>query len=339
MLKTLLTPPEEHVEPMTARQVLPFVVAVIVLLVIANAIAIWELDQRPRNRGYEVIGHKWTLASEATEPVDLLFVGDSSCNQGIMPSIIEEETGRTVLNLCTVGSATVADDAWILDYYLENVGTPEAVVVVHTWDTWARDETALSRMLWAIPIGAEAWRGREPALELRPADRVLAVVGRQVPLYTQNTSLMAAITSPGSAADIRFEDGGFMPMEEGDPELAAADVRKHRQTAAAGFEVSDWSRAGIDALIDRAAQAEIPVYLVVAPTHVELANDADVVPYFEAHRAMLDELAEADHVHVASGMPLPIHPEMLEKVDHVNVEGAAVYSRYVAQALVEAGSR
>ena len=339
MLKTLLTPPEEHVEPMAARQVLPFVVAVVLLLVAANAVAVWELDQRPRNRGYEVIGHKWTLASEATEPVDLLFVGDSSCNQGIMPSIIEEETGRTALNLCTVGSATVADDAWILDYYLEEVGQPAAVVVVHTWDTWARDESVLRRMLWTIPIGAEAWRGREPALELRLADRLLAVLGRQVPLYTQNTSLMAAIASPGSAPDIRFDDAGFMPMEDGDPELAAADVHNHRQTAADGFRISEWSRAGIDALIRRADAAGLPVYLVVAPTHVELANDPNVVAYFEAHRAMLEDLAQADHVHIVVGMPLPIEPEMLEKVDHVNVEGAVVYSRFVAQTLSEAVGR
>ncbi len=94
VLKQIMTPPEETIGETGKRAVLLFWIALAAALCAINALAYLEVENRPRNRGYEVVSHKWELAMTAEAPVDLLFVGDSTCNQGIMPTVFAEETGE-----------------------------------------------------------------------------------------------------------------------------------------------------------------------------------------------------------------------------------------------------
>lgn len=333
-LRTILDPPEEHVLPTDGRGVVPAILIALALLAAANAVAFVETEHRPRNRGYEVVAHKWTLASELESAPDWLFVGDSSCNQGVIPQVFEEVLGGTALNLCTIGSATVADDAWIADYVIDRVGPPGAIVVVHTWDTWPRPDSTLRSMLWRIPIGSDAWEGREPAIALTARDRLTARFGRWLPLYTQNISLRQAVTNPGGAPTITFEDGGFMPMNEASPEAARYDLDKHRRTVAAeDWSASAWSRASLQALIDVARAHEVPVYLAMAPAHEDLVDEPDFERWMADYAALLHDAAATEGVTVIADRPFAVAPEMLEKVDHVNVEGARAYSSFLAERL------
>lgn len=334
-LRTVANPPEEHVAPESRRRVLAWVGAAVGLVVAFNAAMVIALERAPRNRGYEVVEHKWNLAANATEPVDWLFVGDSSCNQGVIPERVSAIAGGTALNLCTIGSATAADDAWIVDYYLERVGRPRAIVVVHTWDTWPRDESLLRDMLWTIPAGASAWEGRAPAITLTPRQELVARVGRWIPIYTQSSSIVALLRAPLSAPEIAFASGGFMPMETGSPAAAESDLRKHRRLVGAGdWHASEWSLGALDALIAVARDDDVPVLLAMAPVHAELAGEPDFQRWMAAYGAMLHSREAAD-VHVIADRPLPIPPAQIEKVDHVTVEGAAVYTDWLATRIAD----
>lgn len=338
-LATLLEPPEEQVTPQPKAAVLLMVFCVLGSLVAANALAVVETENRPRNLGYEVVQAKWALIDAASEPVDLLFVGDSSCNQGIIPTRVTAITGQTALNLCTIGSATVADDAWMLDYYIEHVGVPGAVVMVHTWDTLRRDNTLLRRMLWTISSGPDAWEGRAPALELGPSSWLLARIGRWVPIYTQNISLRESLSHPLDAPTIEFLEHGFMPMYDAPERAAERDIEKHLALVREEpFEASSWSQSGLDALVALAVENGIPLRFVMAPVHEELSSHEEFSEYIAGYRALLAGVAaEAEDVELLTESPMAISGDLLEKVDHVTLEGAEIYTDFVAQLLLGLG--
>jgi hypothetical protein len=50
------------------------------------------------------------------EPVDWLILGDSSVNQGVIPSIFEDEFGERAINLGTNGIMITLDDLWMIEY-------------------------------------------------------------------------------------------------------------------------------------------------------------------------------------------------------------------------------
>jgi hypothetical protein len=331
-LKTILTPPGEKLPESGPRPVLITGTGALAIVLLINAYAWGALNAEPRNVGHEVVAHKWSLAEQATEPVEWLFVGDSSCNQSVVPTVIEEITDQTALNLCTIGSATVAEDAWILDFYIENVGAPGAVVMIHTWDTWQRENDRLIQMLWKFPTGSTAWAGRVPDINLSRGNQIRTELSSWFPLYSQSASALQVFTS--DAPVIRFEANGFMPMEA-NVDRTNADFDVHMaHIREAEFHASEWSRSSIDALVARTDEAGLTLHLVMPPVLDRLFDDPEFSAWFEGYRTFLAGYAEA-HAHVLLTGPEPLRTpvEHMEKVDHVSTEGAAVYSAHVGTLL------
>ncbi len=331
-LKTILAPPGEKLTESSPRAVLVTAVGTLAIVLLINAYVWGALSVEPRNRGYEVVAHKWSLAEQATEPVAWFFVGDSSCNQSVVPSVITEITGETALNLCTIGSATVADDAWILDYYMENVGAPGAVVMIHTWDTWQRENDRLIQMLWKLPVGSTAWSGRVPDIDLSRGDEVRTALSGWFPLYSQSASSLQVFT--GAPPVIHFEADGFMPMEA-NVARANADFDAHiAHIREADFFASEWSTAGLDALVARTGEAGVTLHFFMPPVIDRLIDDPEFAAWFAGYRAFLAGYADA-HSHVVFTGPAPMRTplENAEKADHVSVEGAAIYSGFVGNLL------
>ncbi len=334
-LKIVLTPPDEHVPRVPRRDVLLMLALVLVMVFVANAIAVGVLELHPRNRGNEITAEKWRLATTATAPATWLFIGDSSCNQGVIPETVTATAGGTALNLCTVGSNTVADDAWLLDAYVESAGAPTAVVLVHNWDMWLRGPETLLDSLWAIPGGPSVWQDRAPLLDLSVRESLTARFGRWLPLYTQNSSLLQAIQSPGGAPEIIFSPTGFMPLEAASEGKLARNLDEHlRRVRREEWFISDWNSTAFDALVAHTETLGVPLYLAMSPVHSELAADPNFAAWTDAFAAMYAERAAASpHVHVLTDRPFPVPPQFLEKADHVSEEGAEQYSRYLGELL------
>jgi hypothetical protein len=204
--------------------------------------------------------------------------------------------------------------------------------MIHTWDTWQRENDRLIQMLWKIPIGSHAWAGRVPEFNLSRGDRVRNAVSGRFPLYSQSVSSLQVFTSDPPV--IHFEADGFMPMEanvaraNGDFDVHMALIRE------ANFYCSEWSTSGIDALVALTEQAGLTLHLVMPPVLDRLIDDPEFSAWFDGYRRFLGGYAEA-HPHVVFTEPEPLRTpvENLEKADHVSAQGAAVYSAHVGNLL------
>ena len=81
--------PQENYTPSTWWKVLVELAGSLVMLVCINLGMIWYLGNYTSNYGYWTIHQKWQLLEHLDQPVDWLILGDSSCNQGVMPADFE----------------------------------------------------------------------------------------------------------------------------------------------------------------------------------------------------------------------------------------------------------
>ncbi|MEB3357540.1 MAG: hypothetical protein VKK04_12500, partial [Synechococcales bacterium] len=70
------------------------------MLILLNVLANGFLDYLISRQGYFLASYKWNLLTDLKQPADWLVLGDSSCNQGVVPEILSQELGGTALNLC-----------------------------------------------------------------------------------------------------------------------------------------------------------------------------------------------------------------------------------------------
>ncbi len=70
----------ERVLPATPRRVLITLGFSLLLTTLVN----YAFTRIPTNRGYWLFEHKWRLLQQSSDGFDLLFVGDSSCNQSVI---------------------------------------------------------------------------------------------------------------------------------------------------------------------------------------------------------------------------------------------------------------
>ncbi len=192
-------------------------------------------------------------------------------------------------------------------------------------------------MLFTMP-GPESWNRTEPRVPLNAQQYLVARWGRYFPLYTQHVSLLGSIVSPFSVPEIDIAEGGFMPVTQHKESRIERDIEAHSTlTAETKFEVAEWNRLGLTRLAEVTAEAGVPLYLIVAPAHERLLERDSFQTWVTELSAFYDEFAtDYDHVVVLAGEPLSIPHAMTQSADHVTVDGADFYSRFVAERLVQA---
>lgn len=342
LLDTVMTPPRETVHRVSRRAVLLSVVAVVGVVALVNAAAALWLARTPRDLGAQVVQAKWSnvdvAAAQGDEPVDVLLVGDSSCNQGVLPALLTEGTPLRALNLCTIGFGTVADDAWLLADYIARVGAPKTVVVIHSWDVWPRDTSALRATLWTIPGGPPRWDSYAPELPLGAWERFVARWGAWMPLYTRAATLRQALRAPGAASVGSFTPDGFMEPPGVAGAVADRVAEQLRRTQAAPWSVSAWNEEAALALIALAEAHDVRVVFASGPVHEDLLNAPSFTGWMDEYTAWARALAD-EHPHVAAAAPFyeAIPREEMESADHTNRAGAEHFTRTLGERLREAG--
>src|SRR5262245_5791244 len=143
--------PEELQIACTWRSVAWSIVGAIAVVAILNVAAMGILGAWSTNIGYRLVQEKWDLLMRQRSPVEWLVLGDSSCNQGVVPAVLDEELRTTSLNLCTIGDMMLVGDAWMLRSYLQRVGVPRHVVMVHVYDIWGRGSMR-GELLAKVPL-------------------------------------------------------------------------------------------------------------------------------------------------------------------------------------------
>lgn len=308
----------------------------LVVLVLINSFALWYLGNYSTNFGYWTIHQKWNLLGKIEEPVDWLVLGDSSCNQGVSPAIIAEQTGESALNLCAIGNVTALHDVWMLEEYLQRFGPPKGVVVVHVYDVWPRDLDPL--IFGQIPRPWQFWREHTLGTELldNPDIRSKLFQERYVPLLSQRLTLTKMLRSTFFFKLLPFkpqwllDENGFLMDEQARPETAIQDGLDHMQfTAENEPSVSSLNQQALERLVEIAEDNRLPVYLVNSPLYEGLNADAGFQAYLAALQVQIEALVgQSAYVHLVPEVKT-FPASQLQTADHLTLSGAHTYTEWL----------
>lgn len=307
------------------------VLGVVGLLIGTNEVARHVLRIYTANIGYALTAQKWALLLEREEPLDWLVLGDSACNQGLDPELLERELGGEGLNLCTVASSLALDSAWMLDVAIERFGAPRRVALVHTFHIWERgfQEIALAR----IPLPWGFWNELEPTLDLDPGQTWRSWVMRSVPLWAENRSLARLFRQPGKTRrHYLVDERGFMSVLRPNPGSVERDAGKRlaRLEVQRSFDPSELNLRALERIGSLADRYGFEVYVVNAPLYRGLAETEAFRRYFsEVARLLEGFAARHDSVHYVKSQHLFEKDEM-QNADHLVTEAAERYTRSVA---------
>lgn len=332
--------PHETPKATSWREVWTTIIGVIGLVLLINILAVGLLRFLTSNRGYFLISHKWQLLLQLEQPVDWLILGDSSCNQAVIPELLSADLGGTVLNGCTVGSVLAVNDAWMLEQHIRQVGAPKNVVLVHVYDIWPREiEDEAIGHLAKIPVSWRQLQQFEPSLDLEWDDASELFLQKYMPLYSANQTLAEWMLRPAHAwrktSGFEVSETGFMAMNQPEPEVVLEDTQDHRgYVRSHSFSISEINRAALDRIQTLADEYEFNVYIANSPIHDKLYADREFRTYFRKMQQTLKQVtAESDRLHVILDRPVTIPLSQLQNTDHVLLPAAQTFTKELADAI------
>ncbi|MEM6788272.1 MAG: hypothetical protein AAF715_12205 [Myxococcota bacterium] len=336
---------------MKPRRVFVVVMATLAAAVGANLAIGSFLRNYTTNLGYYLIARKWKLLDRSKGPVDWLILGDSSCNQGVRPDVIERLQGDTALNLCTTAQQLVVEGAWQLQEFIARHGAPnKGIVVVHVYDVWPTASNGrggqwprppLHKGMALVPLPWGFWRELDPALQFGDSQLKSMAMLRYMPGYAQSTTLRKWLLGPRSSIrairERKIDEFGYMKVEQADPRRVKADTKQHRKYARKDrFSVSKLNRVGLDAIDELAAQHGLPVFLALGPIDRALVS----APSFNRLllrrvRPKIETVCERSRATrcLFFDEPVVFSAELMTNSDHVVHEAAARYTERLFQAI------
>lgn len=325
----------ERVAPSSRRQVLGVLAGAIAGVLLLNYAAAVALANDSRNLGYWLVRQKWERLNDLREPVDWLVLGDSSGNQSVMPSVLAERLGGRAVNLCTVANMLAVNDAWMLDAYIQRMGSPKNVVLVHVYDSWRRDlETAL---VTKIPRPWGFWRDLSPPVQLSNRQLAEAALDRYAPLYSRHATLASLLrrSDPSPIGAFTLGDDGFMNVVSAKPEAVEREREEHAKVAREQpFVMSAMNRAALTRIRGLAETHGFDVYLANAPIYGRLWEEPGFAAYYAGVMRELKALiGSSERMHLLLEQPMQFPVSELQGVDHVTGAGALRYSAHLADAL------
>jgi hypothetical protein len=328
--------PKEVDVPSSKRRILVDIIGTVIVVILFNIFAIWFLSEYSTNFGYFLIQHKWRLLDNLREPVEWLYLGDSSCNQGVIPSLVNEVTGEIGPNLCTIGNMTALEDLWMLEFYIDEFGPPENVLIIHVYDMWYRNFTP--GMLGQIPLPWGFWDDFSFASELVQSNRVKFNIFLEayVPLYSQSSTLGSIIYDSVTQFKNPFvkqwhlDPYGFLPEEEAHPDTVERDAQNHIQFVTQNdFFLSYNNKVAMDKMVDLAEKHGINIYIANSPQYEGLFEDENYQRYFNKVRSMLIGYAEqSERVYYIS--EVKVFPAIkMQNADHLITSSANEYTNWL----------
>lgn len=322
----------ERLRPSGKKEILCNLLGPILVFLLLNFSAGWYLEHFATNLGYRLIREKWKLLHGLPGKVDWVILGDSSGNQGLRPDILKETLGVSSVNLCTIGSLTLAGDAWMLEAYLRKFGPPRKVLIIHSYDVWARE---ISRDAMAmIPEPWGFWESYHPSPEFTPRDTFKIFLARYVPLYSQHQTLTEIFASPRTAFRKHFtlREDGFMAEEEPDPKTVRHAVRNHLASVRKrpSFHLSSINVRALKGLEETASQHRFEIIFVNGPLYRGMYEQEDFRSYYNRIiKWLADFTASSPSLRSAFEEPFLFSENEMQSIDHVTVFAAERYTREV----------
>ena len=328
--------PDERIGQPTVSRIVRVAIAVIALFIGLNVLASWYLRHYGTNLGYRMVTAKYDMLDElaGTKPADWLILGDSSGAHGIVPEVwAEEMDGGTTHNLAILANLLVVNDAWMLEEYLERVGTPKHVVLVHAHDVWHRGYN--SALIGQIPRPWGFWNRRSPSISIASKYLRNVALSRFLPLYAESGTLQAHLRHLGPDRDLNFEmdDGGWIPGQPYTPARLRADTKRtieHLEENA--FKMSKHNVRALRVLGNTADREGFDIYVTHAPMLRSIARRKDFRRYTaDADARITKETRENPRVYAVSDVVGFSSTSLESYADHVNPDAAPSYTRKLAQ--------
>ncbi len=281
------------------------------------------------NWSHRMVEAKFRMVEGARQPADLVVLGDSSAAHGVRPEVWQAQTGERVVNLATVAGLGATGDAWLLQAYIDAVGAPKRVVVMHTVDLW--DRSVSPALAGQVPNGVS---GRRPLPDFGAEDWRDELISRYLPLYAESGSLVSSLFGHPVPEGLRFsmDDTGWVPSRTPDAAQLARDVEDFSKAVRrVDWRLSDDNHAALAVLAQTCQARNLPLTLVHAPVLDAVEGSANALkPGIE--EAVRSAVAPMEVTFVE--VPLHLTIEDVEStVDHLRPEAAARFTEQLAHAV------
>ena len=336
MMTTKQQPLPQEVLPHSTKlmQIILSLICPWLIFALANVGANLYLKNFPENRGYWLIQQKWSMLLNLKQPVDWLVLGDSSCNQGVSPQVLENQLSGKAVNLCTIGDSLVLSDAWMLSQYIKKYGAPKNIVMVHVYDIWTReinwDVTSQTPLAWGY------WNQLEPNFKLTFSEKKKVFLNKYVPLYSQNTSLKKIIKNSDRLFKNNYQlaEHGFMAVTKANTWEVEEDTKRHLKDVSKNnnLSFSNTNQQAIDTIVKLAEKHNINIYLANSPLYEKLYQNPDFQAYYNQVQAELQTISDRHkNIHLLMAKPMTFSKEEMENADHLIVSSAETYTRQLAK--------
>ncbi len=325
--------PAEQTGPSSVRRIAVLVSSLLLCLVTANVAASMWLREHGTNLGYRMVKAKYDLLEslEGSEPVDWLILGDSSGAHGIVPEVWSEELGGTTVNLAILANLLAVNDAWMLGEYIERVGVPRNVVLVHAHDVWRRGYN--SALIGQIPRAWGFWNRRLPHVRMAADHTRTVAVSRFLPLLGEAETLRKHIRHLGPDRELHFRmtESGWIP---GQPHSRSrltrdAEYTKERLAKEPKFTMSGHNKRALEVLGRMSEKHDFRLFVTHAPMLDTVARRADFRRYVADGDTRIRSVTEDyPQVHVMGDLVRMPFEDLEAYADHTTPEAAP---RYTAQ--------
>jgi hypothetical protein len=333
--------PQEILPQASSHKVLRDLLAALLLLLVFNIAAYFFLGFYTSNYGFWVVKNKWRLLTSLEQPVDWLVLGDSSANQGVIPSILAQEGGKSSINLGTIGDMILVEKVMMLEYYLEHHPPPEKVIIVYVPDMWHRGFNPV--LLSQIPRPWGYWDEHSITGELLVEGWERDIfIERYLPLYTQNRSLRQIIYTSMTKLRSPFDNGyrldpyGYFPAERSAPERVVLGAQDYKRFAEENsFLISHQNQLALEYLVKLAEENQFDIYLVPSPTYEGLRHEQSFQNFLgEMHRQLSEISTSSPYLHSITEVSY-FPAGVMQNPDHLTQPGAVVYTRWLMNALMD----
>jgi len=331
--------PIEVPRPTSRREVRNVLILTLIFVVAANLTAQWILTVRNPNLGYALIQTKWRLLLSQNSAVDGLILGDSTGNQGVIPTLLTEQgLGSRWLNLCTIGSTLLVNDAWMLQTFIERIGPPKRVILVHAYDALSKEPSATTIAI--IPLKWGFWKHLQPSLQLDLSQTRDAFLARYTPLYSANLSLQTMIEHPWRFErwKVTVDQYGFQSKDKSKPGAIDKDFKKSQRVVREQQpSLSEPNRQALEAILSLAEKYGFVVYYATGPIYESLGREPQFMTYFQKTQQTLGVFADRSarfRILLTDPVTFPKH-QLTESIDHVTTEGARLYTHKISVTISE----
>lgn len=302
-------------------------IAILVLLTL-NFFSSQLLKSFSTNGGYRLIRTKWDILNKLEKPVDILILGDSSGNQGVDTDLIEEKTGKSAINLATIGNVLSLNDYWMLTEYIKKFGSPSCVVNIHVYDIW--HDHANHAAIAQIPLKPIQMISNLSQAGLGIKFQAKYLLARYLPSLSENTSLKHLLMRPWkmSKPNIPLSDTGFQPWPDANPKNVLNDIETHKQFVKKNtFKPSKENIYALKQMGKLSVNKGFSLTIVNSPMVDSLYEKENLKNYLSDVNNFIKEItAGYDNMHNLFSTPEVFKPSVMQNADHLTTEAARSYT-------------